>query len=88
MGKVLDLGTIKGKPITPELLGTLSERCETDWAEDEVSVEATSHGRALAALQALELPVEEIEALERRAQHENTTLSYFLRSILRNELAG
>jgi hypothetical protein len=84
----LSLGTIDGKPITRELLETLSSRCEKNWNDEDVLVAPTSHGRALAALQALELPVEEIEALERRAQHEKRSLSFFLRTILRNELAG
>ena len=87
MGK-LNLGTIGGKPITRELLETLSARCEKDWEGEEILAASTNHGRALAALQALELPSEEIEALERRARHENLSLSLFLRSILRNELAG
>jgi hypothetical protein len=34
------------------------------------------------------LPVEEIEALERRAQHEKRPLSYFLKSILRDALVS
>ena len=84
----LNLGTIDGKPITQELLEGLSSRCENNWAEDEINVAPTSHGRALVALQALELPVEEIEALERRAQNENRPLAFFLRSVLRNELTG
>ena len=84
----LNLGTISGKPITKELLETLSERCEKDWGGDEILAASTSYGRALAALQALELPMEEIEALERRAQHQNLSLPLFLRSILRNEIAG
>jgi hypothetical protein len=84
----LTLGTINGKPITQELLDTAVSRCENDWNKDMVSVVSTSYGRALAALQALELPVEEIEALERRANHENRSLSFFLKSILRNELAS
>jgi hypothetical protein len=84
----VNLGTIDGTPIDRELLKKLSSRCEADWAEDQVTETPTSHGRALAALQALELPIEEIEALERRAQNEKRSLSFFLRSILRNELAG
>jgi hypothetical protein len=83
-----NLGTIGGEPITRELLGNLSLRCEKDWNVDEFSEAPTSYGRALAALQALDLPVEEIEALERRARHEKRSLPLFLRSILQNELSG
>ncbi|MCL2111493.1 MAG: hypothetical protein FWH32_04455 [Clostridiales bacterium] len=83
-----NLGTIGGKPINQEMLATLSARCERDWAVSEVEEVPTSHGRALAALQALALPVAEIEALERRAQHEKSSLSLFIKSILQGELAG
>ena len=84
----VSLGTMDGEPITQELLENLSLRCEKDWSGDEYTVSSTSYGRALAALQALDLPVEEIEALERRAQHKKSPLPLFLRSVLRNELAG
>jgi len=80
--------TINGQPITQELLGKLSARCEEDWSADKVSVVPTSHALALDALRALELPIEEIEALERRAQHEHRPLSVYIKSILRNELAS
>ena len=80
--------TIGGHSITKEMLDKLAVRCEKDWTEDEVVVVPTSHGQALTALRELELPTEEIEALERRAQHENKPLSLYLKSILRNELAS
>ena len=83
-----NLGTINGKPIDSELLEKLVARCERDWPENEVTVVPTSHGQALAALRALDIPVEEIEAFERRAQHENRPLSLYLKAILRNELAS
>ena len=83
-----NFGTINGKPITEELLDALSTKCERDWADDEVTVIPTSHGQALDALKALGLPVEEIEALERRARHENSPLSAYLKAILRNGLAS
>ena len=44
----VNLGTIKGKPITKELLDELAARCEKDWTEDEVSVVPTDHVQALA----------------------------------------
>jgi hypothetical protein len=70
------------------MLEELSARCEQDWPEDKVTVAPTAYGKALAALQALDLPVEEIEALERRAKHERKPLSFFIRSILQDKLAG
>jgi hypothetical protein len=84
----MNLGTIGGKMITSETLEALSARCERDWPESEVMIEATSYGKALAALQALDIPVEEIEALERRAKHEKKPLPFFIRSILQGELTG
>jgi hypothetical protein len=86
--KDINLGTINGEKITSEMLEALSVRCERDWSDSEVTVEPTSYGKALAALQALDLPVEEIEALERRAKHEKKPLPFFIRSILQGELTG
>ena len=83
-----ELGTIGGQPITQEMIEGFSSEFERDWAEDEIVVSATSHGRALAALQSLELTVDEIEALERRAKHEQKPLSFFLRTVLQDKLAG
>ena len=83
-----DLGTIGGKPITQEMLDEFAADFERDWADSEIEVRPTSHGKALAALQALDIPVGEIEALERRARHERQPLSFFVRSILQNELAS
>ena len=84
----MNLETINGKPITKELIDELSARCEKEWSATEVRVVPTSHGKALAALQALGLPAEEIEALERRAKNENRPLQLYLKTILRNELAS
>jgi hypothetical protein len=84
----MNLGAINGKPFDKELLDSLSKRCEKDFEDHEVIVVPTSHGQALAALRALDIPVEEIEAHERRALHENRPLSVYLRAILRNELAS
>ena len=83
-----NFGTIDGKPITQEMIEELASEFERDWTETEARVVSTSHGRALAALQSLELTVGEIEALERRAKHEQKPLSFFLRSILQDKLAG
>jgi rubrerythrin len=84
----MNFGTIGGEKITSEMLETLLARCEHDWPESEVTVALTSYGKALAALQALDIPVEEIEALERRAKHEKKSLPFFIRSILQGELTG
>jgi hypothetical protein len=83
-----DLGAYKGQPLTRELIDELSTEFERDWDESEVSVATTSYGKALQALQALELPTCEIEALERRAKYEQKPLPFLIRSILQNELTG
>ena len=83
-----ELGTIGGEPITQEMIEGFTSEFERNWTETEATVVPTSYGRALAALQSLELTVDEIEALERRAKHEQKPLSFFLRSVLQDKLAG
>ncbi|MDR1358705.1 MAG: hypothetical protein LBJ48_05070 [Coriobacteriales bacterium] len=83
-----DLGTLNGKPISSEMLDGLSADFEATWTDSEVDVSLTDRGKALRALQALNMPIEEIEALERKAQHEQSTLPLFLRTILREKLTA
>ncbi len=80
------LGTVKGQSVTPEMLEGLSKKFEQNWQDDEVIVKSTSYGKALGALQSLELSIGVIEALERRAKNQHETLPFFLRSVLQNEL--
>ena len=80
------LGTVNGQSVTSEMLEGLSQKFEQDWQDDEVIVKPTTYGKALAALQSLELSVGVIEALERRAKEQHETLPLFLRSVLQNEL--
>lgn len=81
-------GTYNEKPINEEMLESFSADFERDWQPEEITVVPTERGKALLALQALDLPVSEIEALERRAKHENKPLSFYLRTVLQNVLAG
>lgn len=83
-----NFGTYNGKPITEDMLDSYSVEFERDWQTDEISVVPTERGKALLALQALNLPVSEIEALERRAKHENKPLNFYLRTVLQDALAG
>ena len=83
-----DLGTIGGKPITEKMIEGYGSEFERDWDKSEVEIRQTNYGRALAALQSLDLTIDEIEALERRAKHEQKSLSFFLRSALKDKLAG
>ncbi|MDR1815987.1 MAG: hypothetical protein LBR00_04805 [Clostridiales Family XIII bacterium] len=83
-----NLKTTDGRPVTDELIEELSARCEKGWDPSEVVVVSTKHGKAMAALQALDIPLQEIEALERRAKHEHKPLSSYVRSVLLSELAG
>jgi len=82
------LDTIGGKPITKEMIDELSSGFERDWTEAEALVVPTEYGRAIAALQSLNLTVDEIEALERRAKHEQQPFSFFIKSVLQEKLAG
>jgi hypothetical protein len=84
-GKVDAFG---GKPLTGEYIEELSAVFERNWSEDEVEMRPTSYGKALAALQALDMPAGDIEALERQAQYERKPLPHFIRSILQNRLVG
>ena len=61
-----DIGTIEGKPITQEMLDSYTATFERDWIPDEVRIIPTERGRVLRALQDLDIPVYEIEALEKR----------------------
>jgi hypothetical protein len=81
-----DFGTVNGQPITPEMLTRFSRKFERDWQDSEIVVKPTGYGKALDALQSLELSIGEIEALERRAQDMNEPLPRYLRSVLQKEL--
>jgi hypothetical protein len=79
--------TYQGRPLTKELIDELATDFERDWNESDVVVMPTIRGKALQALQSLDLPVEQIEALERRAKQEQKPFTSYLRSILQHELA-
>jgi rubrerythrin len=83
---MVDNHTIGGQSITTEMLEGFLVEFERDWQESEINVQQTDYGRTLLALQSLDLSVDLIEALVRRAKHENQTLPFYLRSILQNEL--
>jgi len=83
-----EYGTFNGKPITEEMLRKWSSEFEREWSPEEATAMTTEHGKALQALQTLDMPMDEIEALERRAKHESKPLSFYLRSVLQNELTG
>jgi hypothetical protein len=81
-----NLRTIHGKPLSPETLAEYSQKFEQTWQDDEVTMKPTNYANALIALQSLDLTVGVIEALERRAKQQKKPLSFFLRSVLQNEL--
>jgi hypothetical protein len=84
----LGLGTIEDKPIDQEMLDALAADFARDWDDSEAMIVPTSRGITLRALQALELPVDQIEALERRAQNKHQPLSIFIRTVLQDELSA
>jgi hypothetical protein len=67
----LDIGTVNGKPITQEMLDEFTAAFERDWAPSEIKVVSTERGNALRALNELNIPSYEIEALERKAKQKN-----------------
>lgn len=81
-----DIGTINGKPITKEMLESYTATFERDWMPSEVQVVPTERGRILRALQDMNIPIYEIEALERMAKNNKQTLGDLIRTILQNEL--
>jgi len=81
-----DLGTIGGEKITQEMLDSYSATFERDWSESEISINSTERGRVLRALHELNIPIHEIEALERRANHRQQSLVLYIHSILKQEL--
>jgi len=81
-----DMGTIDGRPITQEMLENYTETFERDWMPSEVKVVPTERGKALRALHDLDIPLYEIEALERRAKQKKQPLGFFIHTILQDEL--
>ena len=81
-----DIGTIDGKPITQEMLESFTATFERTWDPSEVKVIPTERGKVLRALHDLNIPLYEIEALERRAKQKQQTLAFFIHSVLQNEL--
>ena len=81
-----DIGTINGKPISQEMLDSFTSTFERDWTPSEVKVVPTERGKVLRALHDLNIPLYEIEALERRAKKKRQPLGLFIHTILQNEL--
>jgi len=81
-----DVGTIGGIPITQEMLDSYKDTFERDWSHSEVNIILTERGRVLRALQDLNIPIYEAEALERRANHKHQPLILYIHSILKQEL--
>ena len=81
-----DIGTINGNPITQEMIDSFTATFERDWEPSEIKVVPTERGKALRALNDLDIPSYEIEALERRAKQKQQTIGSFIHSLLQNEL--
>jgi hypothetical protein len=82
-----DIGTIGGKAITQKMLDSYMDTFERDWLDSEVNVIPTERGRVLRALKELDIPLYEVEALERRANHKQQPLISFIHSIFKQELS-
>ena len=82
----LNLGTVNGKPITQDMLNDYTEAFSRDWSDSEVAFTITERTKALNALGGLNIPIHEIEALERRAISKQQSLSLYIHSIIKQEL--
>jgi hypothetical protein len=80
-----DIGTVGGKQITQKMLDSYTDTFERDWLDSEVNIIPTERGRVLRALSDLNIPVYEIEALERRANHKQQSLILYINSIFKQE---
>ena len=80
------LGTVGGNPIGQNMLDDYAETFARDWSDSEIKFAHTERKRVLNALGSLNIPIYEIEALERRAVSRQQTLTYYIHSILKQEL--
>ena len=81
-----DIGTINKKPITQEMLDGYMKTFERDWDPSEIKIITTERGKALRALHDLNIPLYEIEALEKRAKQKNQTLGLYIHTVLQEKL--
>ena len=81
-----NLGTVGGKPINQTMLDDYAGVFARDWSDSEVKFAHTERRRVLNALSGLNIPIYEIEALERRAVSKQQPLSLYIHSILKQEL--
>ena len=80
------LGTVAGKAINQNMIDDYAVTFARDWCDSEVEFSHTERSTALNALSCLNIPVYEIEALERRAVSNQQSLSLYIRTILKHEL--
>ena len=81
-----NLGTVGGKPVNQDMLDDYAETFAKDWPDSEVNYAHTERRKGLNALSGLNIPIYEIEALERRAISRQQSLSSYVHSILKQEL--
>jgi len=81
-----NLGTVGGIPISQDMLDNYVRTFAKDWSDSEVNFAYTERRRVLDALCDLNIPIYEIEALERRAVSRQQTLSSYVRFVLKQEL--
>ena len=81
-----NLGTIGGISINQDMLNSFADIFEQDWHDSEIKFTHTERKKVLSALSGLNVPIYEIEALERRAASRQQSLSFYIHSILKQEL--
>ena len=82
----VNLGTVGGKEINQDMLDDFALTFAKDWPDAEVKFANTERCNVLNALGCLNIPLYEIEALERRAVNRQQSLSFYARSVLKQEL--
>ena len=81
-----NLMTVDGRVLDKEYINELVETFERDWESSECSVRLTERGKILKMLNEINVPLHEVEALERRAKQNKQSLTSYISTIIHNDL--
>ena len=81
-----NLMTVDGRVLDNEYINELVETFERDWEPSEYSVRLTERGKILKMLNEINVPLHEVEALERRAKQNKQSLASYIGTIIHNDL--
>ncbi|MDR0950203.1 MAG: hypothetical protein LBM13_00965 [Candidatus Ancillula sp.] len=82
----LNLGTVNGKKVDQKKIEEFTKTFERDWSDDETVSFKTPWGKLLDALQTIDVPANQITALEQKAASKNVGIDSIVRSALAREL--